>query len=76
MSKVSRNVYQKVCEENKRLKKDIKVLVSGLGDYLEVLGKWQVRFAEEEQFNKDMKIVVREYIKDHPEHDITKYKTK
>ena len=29
MSKVSRSVYQKACEENKRLLKDIKTLVYG-----------------------------------------------
>ncbi len=52
MSKVSRSVYQKVCEENKRLKKDIKLLVSeGVTfDKLDCIQKWREKIKEERDF--------------------------
>jgi hypothetical protein len=74
MSKVSRSTYQKVAEENKRLLADIKILVGIMDErYLEVYGKWIKHFKEKKQFNDIMVWAAKEYIKKHPEYDITKY---
>ena len=74
MSKVSRSVYQKVCEENKQLKNDIESLVDeGVTQRkVKALLKWQKHFYKERQFNESMKIAVKEYLKEHPEYDIAK----
>ena len=69
MSDVSRSVYQKLKEENKKLLKDINILVSNefifTPDRVIVHGKWQRHFKNKRQFNEAMKIVAREYIKEH-----------
>lgn len=46
MAHVKRSTYQKVAEENKRLKKDIKILVSPISaESILTKGKWQKIFA-------------------------------
>ena len=67
MSKVSRSVYQKVCEENKRLLRDIKILVSKELDPNKVIlmVEYRERFEKEERFRLMMKEVAKQYIKDH-----------
>ena len=70
MSSVSRSTYQKVCEENKRLKADIKILVESYGDapaYIETLLKWRKVFREQKQFNVFMKEAAIQYLEKHPE---------
>ena len=70
MSNVSRSVYQKVCEENKRLKSDIKILVESYGDapaYIETILKWRKQFRKEKQFNCFMKEAAVKYLEQHPE---------
>lgn len=74
MSDVSRSVYQKVCEENKRLKADIEVLTSGKFDneYITTLLKYRKIFRKENEFRELMKEAARQYIKEHPELNIPK----
>ena len=70
MSAISRSEYQKVCEENKRLKADIKKLVmnyESAPEYLETLLKYRKLFREEASFNTQMKEAAIQYINDHPE---------
>lgn len=70
MSSVSRSTYQKVCEENKRLKADIKILVESYGDapaYIETLLRWRKVFREQKQFNVFMKEAAIKYLEQHPE---------
>ena len=71
MSTVSRSVYQKVCEENKRLKADIKIIVDGesgqVQKYFSTMLKWRKVFKEEKEFNSLMKEAAIQYINDHPE---------
>jgi len=70
MSAVSRGVYQKVCEENKRLKADIKKLVmsyESAPEYLETLLKWRKCFKNEDAFNILMREAGTQYLKEHPE---------
>jgi hypothetical protein len=67
MSSVSRSTYQKVCEENKRLKADIKKLVmsyESAPEYLETLLKYRNIFREEKQFNAMMKDFGIKYLKE------------
>lgn len=75
MSAVSRSVYQKVCEENKRLKADIKRLVmnyESAPEYLETLMRHRKIFCEEASFNAMMKDFAIQYTKEHPELNIPK----
>lgn len=66
MSNISRSEYQKVVEENKRLKGDIKLLVSpGLSpEKVLCYSKWRQAIQREEDFNKTMKIVAKRYIEE------------
>jgi hypothetical protein len=68
MSKINRSTYQKVVEENKRLKNDIKILVNYEGDVMqwnEVMLKWYSFFTEEARRNNLIKEACKEYIKNH-----------
>ena len=71
---VSRAVYQKLAEENKKLKADLKVLCfDGLSsDTIMLRIKWRNKFKKEADFNATLKTIATEYIKEHPEYDITK----
>ncbi|HUV00046.1 MAG TPA: hypothetical protein VMW32_03680 [Bacteroidales bacterium] len=74
MSKINRSVYQKVCEENKRLMKDIRILaLAGPLSFekIECLIKWRKKFARDAETEKLIKAAARQYMKDHPEYDIT-----
>lgn len=53
MSKVSRSVYQKVKEENKKLLSDIKLLVQETpsADKIICITKWREIFKKEREFN-------------------------
>lgn len=64
MSSVSRSVYQKVCEENKRLKADI----WGLIHYIQpIRDKWEKKFAEEREFRMLLKQAATKYREEHPD---------
>ena len=79
MSNVSRSVYQKLKEENKRLLSDIEALVDPFPDMeliTPILKKWRKHFRERSEFNKMLQEIAREYIKAHPEYDITSEKFK
>lgn len=78
MSSVSRSVYQKLKEENKRLLHDLFVISMNTGTFesIEVRKKWRDKFTKEIEFNALLKEVARQYIKDHPEYDIMKWKQK
>ena len=69
MSSVSRSVYQKVCEDNKRLKEDIHTLVSPFHDivYLKTVEKWRKIFKDENDLHLVLKQAAKQYLKDHPE---------
>lgn len=71
---VSRSVYQKLAEENKKLKADLKTLCYDdlSADTIIVRMKWQKHFEKEYNFNSLMKDVCQNYLKEHPEYDITK----
>lgn len=69
---VSRSVYQKLAEENKKLKSELKILCfNGFPkEVVEVKGKWYNHFRKAEDFNSMMEELATNYIKDHPEYDI------
>ena len=69
---VSRSAYQKVCEENKRLKIDIYTLVMSdipheTGLWMDVYDKWVAQFTKDAEFKRMMKEYAIQYFKDHPE---------
>lgn len=74
MSNVSRSVYQKLKEENKRLINDIRILVypDDSNGWKPVLTKWRQKFQEDDEFTRMLQEVCREYLKEHPEYDIKK----
>jgi hypothetical protein len=75
MSKISKSVYQKVCEENKRLLNDIRIMCDIENpECVDVTIKWMDKFESDKEFHRDMKIIAAEYIKKHPEYDISKLK--
>lgn len=60
MSNISRSVYQKLAEENKRLKADIKKLVwvKSVEDRDLVFRKWYEYFIEEYDFHRAIKEII------------------
>ena len=72
MSKVSRSVYQKLKEENKRLLNDLFIISMRpvTIEAIEVRAKWKNKFTEEIAFNRLLRDVCLSYIKEHPEYDI------
>ena len=72
MTAVSRSTYQKVVEENKRLKSDIKILVMSKNDppcqiYSEVYLRWRIVFLKEYNLHNLLKQAADQYLKDHSE---------
>jgi hemerythrin len=74
MSGVSRSVYQKVCEENKRIINDIHILVGPVHDifYQKTIEKWRKKFKDENDFYLELKLAAKQYMKDHPEIELPK----
>lgn len=74
MSNVSRSVYQKVCEENKKMRNDLYILTFGsLEDnhkWWDTHSKWYEIFEKEKKFRKMLKEAAIEYVKEHPELNI------
>ncbi|HUM53526.1 MAG TPA: hypothetical protein PK431_17030 [Chitinophagales bacterium] len=75
MSNISRSVYQKVCEENKKLLHDIFILVDDKYSFhperVLVKIKWSDKFKKDKQLAALIKEAASEYIKEHPEFDIS-----
>lgn len=71
MSNVSRSVYQKVVEENKRMREDLYILTFGALEnddkWWDTHSKWYEIFEKEKKFNKLLRKASIEYIKEHPE---------
>ncbi|MCB0446395.1 MAG: hypothetical protein KDD03_02595 [Gelidibacter sp.] len=71
MSKINRSTYQKLAEENKRLKKDLKTLTydnnrsDNMDEWIETFEKWSDYFEKEERMERITKELVKEYIKEH-----------
>ena len=63
MSKVSRSTFQKVCEENKRLKADIWGLIHHMQP---IRDKWEKTFREEREFNALLKEAAKRYMEENP----------
>jgi hypothetical protein len=56
---VSRSTYQKVVEENKKLKQNIRTLLDdGHPDFLEVWVRWTDHFEKDTQFNQDLREIL------------------
>lgn len=63
MSKVSRSTYQKLAEENKRLKKDIEILVGKMcPEQIIITSKYRKEFADRDKFNSLLKDVCKTYV--------------
>ena len=75
---VTRSVYQKVCEENKRLIADIREMVSDANPYsrLVVVVKWRRKFYMADAQEKLITTFAKSYLKEHPECDIRSPKFK
>jgi len=68
MSKISRSEYQKVCEENKRLIDDLRIICCGEPeDSIIVEMKWHDHFIKENEFQSLMKDTAKRYLDEHPE---------
>ena len=72
MAKINRSTYQKLAEENKRLKTDIKILINmtPYKEWVNVYSKWHAKFEKEIEFMHIMKLAAASYLKEHPEFDI------
>jgi len=62
MSNVNRSTYQKVCEENKRLIKDIEILtraeIMPSAEKILVVSKWRDKFKKDKQLSSFIKEIV------------------
>jgi hypothetical protein len=68
VSKISRSVFQKKVEENKRLLRDIRVMTMEPGIKAILLRmKWRDRFKHETELNNLLKTAAKKYFNDHPE---------
>lgn len=66
---VSRSVYQKVCEENRRLRQDLYTLVMRpvTGESILVRGRWKDQFEKEKELAKVLHDYAEQYVKDNPD---------
>jgi hypothetical protein len=74
MSDVSRSVYQKLAEENKRLKADIYVLVmldlrekGNLERWNRIDSQWREKFKKDEALRQALHEYAVQYVKDNPD---------
>lgn len=69
MSSVSRSVYQKLSEENKRLKADIYTMVMKplTPESILVRAKWGKKFEEDQEFRQMIHEYAVQYVKDNPD---------
>ncbi|MCK5341853.1 MAG: hypothetical protein KAR20_00535 [Candidatus Heimdallarchaeota archaeon] len=67
MSNVSRSVYQKVKEENKRLESDMRSLILGDQDERKtIFKKWLEKFRYEAVMHETIKAACKTYMKNNP----------
>lgn len=67
-SKISRSVFQHQVEENKKLLRDIKILVTQRGfKALKVRMRWWEHFKKEKEIASFIKAGAKEYYRKHPE---------
>jgi hypothetical protein len=67
-SKISRSVYQHAVEQNKKLLRDIRIMVMERGwKSLMVRIKWKDKFKHDTEMNNLIRTVAKKYIADHPE---------
>lgn len=69
MSDVSRSEYQKLVEENRRLKADIKILVinKDMAHVAAIEYKWKMQFDKDDQFKEALTAVAKQYFIDNPD---------
>jgi hypothetical protein len=79
MSDVSRSVYQKLAEENKRLKADIYVLVmldlrdkENLERWNRIYSQWLEKFQKDEALRQALHEYAVQYVKDNPDSVVAK----
>jgi hypothetical protein len=72
MSSVSRSVYQKLVEENKRLKADIwqMVLRPVYGETILLKIKWKERFEKDQELRQALHEYAVQYVKDNPDSEV------
>jgi hypothetical protein len=70
MSSVSRSLYKKFCEENKRLKADIWGLVNNIEP---IRQKWIKTFEEEREFRMMLKDAAKKYMENNPNDPAVKF---
>ncbi len=71
MAHVSRSTFQKVVEENKRLKKDIKTFIYGdIPSIIFLKDKWRKDFEKEKSFNLMMRSISQLYMDNNPDDPI------
>lgn len=73
-SPISRSVYQKLAEENKRLKADIYSLVmidtekeDSMDRWIEVTSRWEEKFEKDAEFRRLLHEYAVQYFKDNPD---------
>lgn len=68
MTDIKRSTYQKVVEENKRLMKDLEILVisENADQFDKVFMKWYKHFMNEETFKNLLKNAIIHFAEDHP----------
>lgn len=66
---VTRSTYQKVCEENKKLLIDIRILTEEGVNPIAILlkEKWRKKFAKDKAMNAIIQQACKEYLNEHPE---------
>jgi hypothetical protein len=69
MSDVSRSVYQKLAEENKRLKVDIWQMVMRpvTGQTILLKAKWRGKFERDQELRQALHEYAVQYVKDNPD---------
>ncbi len=67
-SYITRSVYQKVCEEKKKLIEDIKIMSSEAMSYKKIftIQKWRGHFNRDDSFRLMMKGLAKQYFKKNP----------
>ena len=75
---VSRSAYQKVVEENKRMRKDLKIIVTSPkeNEVHYVLLKWKDIFLKETQQKFLIETFLKQLLSKHPEYSIRNRKSK
>lgn len=71
-NQVSRSAFQKVSEENKKLKAEIRILVEGnLPEIILLKHKYKLEYEKEQALDDALRGCAKQYFKDNPKQDIT-----